>query len=159
MEINIPTSQSVGVMQGLLKDLNSSIKARGAEVTFEEYASAHAVASVAAFVFAAIDVIQNVVLAAFKIVPVLFCETIGKLADLPRNEALTGDDLVGHWDNIRRALLIQMNAISVFFFLQSPELLLTVAEKVKVITDGKEVARIVPQPQPAAPAPVVDPVV
>ncbi len=145
MEFTIPTSKSVGVTQGLLTDLDSSITSRDAsmEVPFEQKALAWAVASVAAFAFAAVDVIQNVGLIAFKAVPVLFCETVGKLADLPQNEALTGDDLVGHLQNIRRSLLIQMNAISVFFMLQSPELLLTVAKKVDVIgvQEGKAVPR------------------
>ncbi len=146
MEITIPTSKSVGVTQGLLKDLNTSIASRDStmDVPFEQKALAWAVASVAAFAFAAVDVVQNVGLIAFKAVPVLFCETIGKLADLPKNDALTADDLVGHLENIRRSLLIQMNAISVFFLLQSPEVMLTVAKKVNVIDskDGKGVQPI-----------------
>ncbi len=135
---SLPTS-NVGVLPRVLEKLETNVlkmQANPEDVTNQQRVVAWAVASVGAFVLAAVDQVLNTALIAVKLVPVGFNVTIGKLTGLSKfitSPALTGDDFAGHFSNIRRCLLIQLNAAAVFFMLQQPSMVTTVAREVKFI--------------------------
>lgn len=135
---SLPTS-NVGVLPRVLEKLETDVlkmQANPEDVTNKQRVVAWAVASVGAFALAALDQVVNAALIAVKVVPVGFNVTIGKLTGLSKfitSPALSGDDFAGHFSNIRRCLLIQLNAAAVFFMLQQPSMVTTVAREVKFI--------------------------
>jgi len=165
MTFSIPTSRSVGMTQNVLETLESHVKninqianagtvAANGKADFEErvmtqatprqFVVAWAVASVGTFLFATLDIAANVALAAIKAPFVLVNETIGRLTNLHKftPDAIKGEDFLGHLANCRRCLLIGINAAAVFFMPQSPEMVLTVARKIKLLhaNDGTRIS-------------------
>lgn len=134
----LPTS-NVGMLPRVLEKLENDVlemHKNPEATTNQQRVVAWAVASVGAFVFAALDQVVNAALIAVKVVPVAFNVTIGKLTGLSKfitSPALTGEDFVAHFENIRRCLLIQLNAVTVFFFLGKPGMVATIARDVKLL--------------------------
>ena len=129
----LPTSNEVGVLPGLVTSLEKRLDDT-TEATRKQQVVAWAVASVGSFVFAAVDEVMNAALMVLKAVPVLANVTVGKLTGLSKHfpASLTAEDLRGHWDNISRSIVIQLNALAVFLTLQKPQMVVNVARDINL---------------------------
>lgn len=153
--MSFPLSSNVGVLPRALAVLDTNVKQVNAAPVTEPARKAQLVAqlvgSIVVIIFAAIDQVKDIALAALKAVPVLLNVTLGRVFGLSKYIAqphLTGQDFLGHLKNVRNCFVIQVNAAMVFFFLQQPAMVLSVAREMKVfpvpVTTGGSSAANVP---------------
>jgi hypothetical protein len=139
--MNIPSLpvSNLGVLPRVIESLAQDVKTmkeKPEEVLPRHYVAAWATASLGALVLGTIDHVINVLCIAIKAVPVGLNELVGKVTDYSRyidSYSWSGEDFVKHFANIRRTLLIQLNAVAVLVGLSSPKVLTKIANKIEMI--------------------------